>query len=279
MKTKASWLLALYLFVANSPAFAASKPAEKIIALSPHSVELLFAMGAGDKVVATTEHADYPLAAQSIERIGGFHGVQIERILEINPDLIVVWQSGNKREQISQLKQLGFNLYYSNPTNLDSIADEIVALGALVGKENTAQQLANSYRQRLTSLRKKYHQQPQVKVFYQLWSQPLQTVAANSWIGEMLNLCGGDNIFADAGTAYPQVSLESVLIKKPQVLILPIDKESGRLPDHINWQQWPEIPAVTSGHLYRADADLLHRASIRALDGLESLCQAIDNAR
>ena len=254
------------------------KNAQRIIALSPHSVEMLFAMGAGDKIIATTEYADYPAEAKKIERIGGFQGILIERVLELNPDLIIVWQSGNKFEQSEQLKKLGFNLYYSKPTKLESIAKELIDLGELVGHQAQAQQLAQQFNQHIAKVTQQYADKKPVKVFYQLWPEPLQTAAGASWIQHMIKTCQGDNIFNDAVNDYPKVSLENVLIRAPEVLIMPFADYQNK-PDDINWQDWAELPAVKNKQLYYLDADLLHRASPRVLKGLDALCESIDRAR
>lgn len=286
MKNRFLYLFLLTFLLVNFTAYAANeadkvnkiKKAERIIALSPHSVEMLFAMGAGDKIIATTEYADYPAAAKKIERIGGYQGILIERVLELNPDLIIVWQSGNKSEQSAQLKKLGFNLYFSNPTTLNSIATELVDLGELVGHQAQATQLAEQFTQHLTSVTKQFADKSPVKTFYQLWPAPLQTAAGNSWIQHMIKICQGDNIFNDAVNDYPKVSLENVVLRSPEVFIIPIANYQ-QVPDDINWQKWPELPAVKNDQLYYLNADLLHRASPRVLDGLDELCQSIDKAR
>lgn len=283
MKNTLLYLLILMFLSINFVAHSADdgnsiKKAERIIALSPHSVEMLFAMGAGDKIIATTDYADYPAQAKKIERIGGYQGILIERVLELNPDLIIVWQSGNKSEQSAQLKKLGFNLYYSNPTTLDSIAQEIADLGDLVGHQEQAEQLAYQFNQHLAQVKKQYSKKSPVKIFYQLWPAPLQTAAGNSWIQHMLNICQGDNIFNDAANDYPKVSIENVVIRSPEVFIIPLAVNQQK-PDDINWQKWPELPAVKNNQLYYLDADLLHRASPRVLDGLDALCESIDKAR
>jgi len=272
------FLLAGLFFCVTTNAASEIKNAKRIIALSPHSVEMLFAMGAGDKIIATTEYADYPAEAKKIERIGGFQGILIERVLELNPDLIIIWQSGNQLEQSEQLKKLGFNLYYSKPTTLNTIATELIELGELVGHQAQAQQLADQFNQHLAKVTKQFADKDPVKVFYQLWPEPLQTAAGNSWIQHMLKICQGDNIFNDAVNDYPKVSLENVVIRAPEALIMPLADYQNK-PDDINWQKWPELPAVKNKQLYYLDADLLHRASPRVLRGLDALCESIDKAR
>ncbi|MCL1146342.1 cobalamin-binding protein [Shewanella marinintestina] len=268
-------LLALSLFISVS-ASAVEAPAKRIVALSPHSVEMLYAIGAGDSIVATTEYADFPEAALDIPRIGGYHGVQIERILELNPDLVVVWASGNKAEDITRIKELGFKVFDSNPDTLEAVADELESLGELTGHQAQAKQVADDYRVKLAKLRSDNFAKAEVKVFYQLWSTPLMTVAKNSWIQQIISVCHGDNVFVDSASDYPHVSLETILLKLPEVILQ--SQDEGNIIG-VDWSQWAEIPAVKNQHIYQLNADLLHRAAPRALLGVEALCDALDKAR
>ncbi|UXK09535.1 cobalamin-binding protein [Shewanella putrefaciens] len=253
-----------------------AQPAKRIIALSPHAVEMLYAIGAGDTIVAATDYADYPEAAKKIPRIGGYYGIQMERVLELNPDLIVVWDSGNKAEDINQLRTLGFNLYGSDPKTLEGVAKELEELGQLTGHVEEASKAAAAYRAELIRLRVENAKKSEPKVFYQLWSTPLMTVSKNSWIQEIINVCHGQNVFYDADSDYPQVSLENVLLTLPDVILQ--SEEEGNVKG-VDWRQWPEIPAVKNQHIYQINADLLHRATPRALLGVQALCDALDKAR
>ncbi|MBU1392505.1 MAG: cobalamin-binding protein [Gammaproteobacteria bacterium] len=253
-----------------------ANPAKRIIALSPHAVEMLYAIGAGDKIVATTDYADYPEAAKKIPRIGGYYGIQMERVMELNPDLIVVWDSGNKAEDINQLRTLGFNLYGSDPKTLEGIAKELEELGQLTGHVEEASKAAAAYRAELIRLRVENAKKSEPKVFYQLWSTPLMTVSKNSWIQQIISVCHGQNVFYDAASDYPQVSLENVLLTLPEVILQ--SEEEGNVKG-VDWSQWPEIPAVKNQHIYQLNADLLHRATPRALLGVQALCDALDKAR
>lgn len=253
-----------------------ANPAKRIIALSPHAVEMLYAIGAGDKIVATTDYADYPEAAKKIPRIGGYYGIQMERVMELNPDLIVVWDSGNKAEDINQLRTLGFNLYGSDPKTLEGVAKELEELGQLTGHVEEASKAAAAYRAELIRLRVENAKKSEPKVFYQLWSTPLMTVSKNSWIQQIISVCYGQNVFYDAASDYPQVSLENVLLTLPEVILQ--SEEEGNVKG-VDWRQWPEIPAVKNQHIYQLNADLLHRATPRALLGVQALCDALDKAR
>ncbi|CAD6363901.1 cobalamin-binding protein [Shewanella putrefaciens] len=253
-----------------------AQPAKRIIALSPHAVEMLYAIGAGDTIVAATDYADYPEAAKKIPRIGGYYGIQMERVMELNPDLIVVWDSGNKAEDINQLRTLGFNLYGSDPKTLEGVAKELEELGQLTGHVEEASKAAAAYRAELIRLRVENAKKSEPKVFYQLWSTPLMTVSKNSWIQEIMSVCHGQNVFYDADSDYPQVSLENVLLTLPDVILQ--SEEEGNVKG-VDWRQWPEIPAVKNQHIYQLNADLLHRATPRALLGVQALCDALDKAR
>nr|WP_283104477.1 cobalamin-binding protein [Shewanella inventionis] len=244
--------------------------------MSPQSVEMLFAIGAGDSIVATTDYADYPEQAKKIPSIGGSYGVQIERVIELNPDLVVVWQSGNKMEDIKQLQGLGFNIVNSDPKTLADVASDLELLGKLTGHSIKAKQVADDYRQQLADIKQQNQAKPVVKVFYQLWSTPLMTVAKGSWIQNLIDVCHGENVFYDAASEYPQISIENVLLTGAEVILQ--SQDEGNVLG-INWADWPELPAVKKQHIYQFDADLLHRATPRAILGVNAVCEALDKVR
>lgn len=258
------------------PLITNAETAKRIIALSPHSVEMLYKIGAGKNIIATTEYADYPESAKNILRIGGYYGIQMEKVIALKPDLIVVWSGGNKKEDIEKLTKLGFHLYDSNPKTLSEVATNIEQLGKLTGKQKQSILVANQYRSELNKLTTRYKNKKKIKVFYQLWQKPLMTVSNNSWIAQIIATCNGENIFSNASSDYPQVSIENVLIKNPQVIL--ISKQNSS-PSSNNWNKWPEIDAVKNHHIYSLNADLLHRPTTRSILGIKSLCNALDNAR
>ncbi|RYV02446.1 cobalamin-binding protein [Shewanella sp. OPT22] len=261
-------------FTTSSLAWA--KPAKRIIALSPHAVEQLFAIGAGNSIIAAVDHAGFPERAKKIPSIGGYHGIQIERVLELNPDLIVVWGKGNKPDDIKRLKELGFKIYDSSPSTLNGVATDLLRLGELTGHQQQAESVAKEYQQQLKQIRSDNIEKTKVKVFYQLWSNPLMTVAKNSWIQQLISACHGDNVFYSASSDYPQVSVENVLLTKPSVILQ--SKDKGNVLG-IDWSKWPSIPAVKLHHIYQLDADLLHRPTPRAILGIKAVCHALDKAR
>ena len=256
------------------------KNAQRIIALSPHSVELLFALGVGDRIVGTTEFADYPKKASDIERIGGYHGFQTERIVELKPDLIVAWEGGNRTEDLNLMEKLDLPVYRSETKRLRQIADEIEALGILTGTEEKAQKLIHDFHADLDSLKKSHEGKQKISFFYQLWSAPIRTISTGSWINEMLEICGGQNIITDPDVDYPQISFENVLLNNPQAIIIPANHghDNGKLSG-LNWDEWPEIPAVKNKHIYRINGDILHRFSLRVVEATQTLCKTFDGIR
>lgn len=268
------------LMAADAPDQAArpGAPAQRIIALAPHIVELLFAIGAGDRIIGTTSYADYPEQAKTIPQVGSYAGLQVEKILQLKPDLVIAWRTGNPPADLARLHKYGIPVVYSEMRNLDDVASELLLFGELTGQQATAATLAADYRQQLQQLRQQYQQRTPVRVFYELWSRPLTTVAANAWPQQQLAVCGAENPFADSLEDYPQVSLEQVVATNPQAIIQP-DKHGQQSADSIDWQRWPQLGAVQHQAILHPDADKVHRMTPRTLPELALLCEQIDRVR
>lgn len=267
-----------FSFVSLSAHAENTQPAKRIIALAPHAVELVYMLGAGDRIVGTTEYADYPKEAKNIPRIGGYSGIQIERVLELKPDLIIAWKSGNKDEDIEKMQSLGLPVYLSITKKLDDIPKEMLSLGEMLGLEKTAKIKANAFNAKLSDIRKANSHKKPLNVFYQLWSEPLRAMAAGSWINELVIACGGVNIFNDASLDYPQVSIETVLLNEPDVIVIP-SHHGSKTEAADKWNKWPEIPAVKNNHIFFINGDIVHRFSARILLGMEAMCNHFDEAR
>ena len=272
-------LLGLVISLMTASAVAETdKQSLKIIALAPHIVEQLYAIGAGDQVIGTTAYSDYPEAAKSIPVVGSYAGLQVEKILQMQPDLVIAWKTGNPVSDLERLKKYQLPVVYSDIRTLDDVAAELRQFGELTGRQTAAEHQASAYEQALSALRNRYAGKQPVKVFYELWSRPLTTVAGSAWPQQQLELCGAENPFADSIDDYPHVGLEQVLVSQPQAIIQP-SKHSQNSPDAINWQQWPSIPAVKNNAIFHPDADKVHRMTARTLPEIEKLCQQIDGIR
>ncbi len=255
-----------------------SGPAQRIISLAPHLTELLFAAGAGDQIIATVEYSDYPAEALNIPRIGSNNSISYEAIVGLAPDLVLVWQSGNGEPMIQRLKSLGLKVYVDAPATLEDVATSVEHLGQLAGTAEQAAQAAHEYRQKLSGLRGRYSQQPSMSVFYQVWDDPLLTLNGKHLVSEVIRLCGGRNVFADAQALVPKLSVESVIAANPEIIVAsatPAQRQQW-LQD---WQGWPMIAAVQAERLYFVPPSLLQRHSPRIVEGAEILCQQLDAAR
>lgn len=250
----------------------------RIIALAPHIVESLYAIGAGDQIIGTTAHSDYPADAKNILIVGNYARLQIEKIIQLKPDLIIVWKTGNPSDDLERLAKYKLNVIYSNPEKLEDVASELLMLGAATGRLEQAKSLAVSYLDRLKKIKSTYANQSKVSVFYELWSRPLRTVAKNAWLQQQIELCGGSNHFASAQDDYPTVGLEQVLVTLPQVVLQP-NPHSTDSPDGLNWQQWPHIPAVKNHFIFHPNPDKTHRMTSRMLDEVSIMCEQIEVAR
>lgn len=250
----------------------------RIIALAPHIVESMFEVGAGQQIIATTAHADYPEAAKDILQIGNYARLQIEKIVQLQPDVVIAWKTGNPGDDLSRLKKYNVKVIYSNPTTLSQVADELLMLGQLTGRETAAEQAASAYTQQLNTLKVRYDRQAPIRTFYELWSRPLRTVANNAWPQQQLALCGAENPFKNATDDYPSVGLEQVLVTLPQVIIQPT-QHAADTPDALNWAKWQHIPAAKNGFIFHPNADKVHRMTSRMLDEVALMCEQIHKAR
>ena len=251
---------------------------QRIIALAPHIVESLYAIGAGEQIIGTTAHADYPKAAENILRVGNYARLQIEKIIQLKPDVIIAWKTGNPMDDLARLEKYQLKVVYSHPQTLEDVANELIMLGKITGREAVANSVAKKYLLNLQKIKQKYATQNKVRVFYELWSRPLRTVANKAWPQQQIELCGASNPFADAQDDYPSVGLEQVLVTLPQVVIQP-GQHSADSPDGLNWLQWQHIPAVKNNFIFHPNADKAHRMTIRMLDEVVVLCEQIDAAR
>ncbi|MGB5259820.1 MAG: cobalamin-binding protein [Gammaproteobacteria bacterium] len=253
-------------------------PARRIVSLAPNLTELLFAAGAGDAVVGVSGFSDFPPAARSIERIGTATGLDLERIVALQPDLVVAWRSGNPADQVERLRGLGLTVFVSEPRTLEDIGTTLPRLGVLAATSEQAQSAMHAYRQRLAALRRHHAGKSPVNVFYQVWDRPLMTVNGEHIISDVMRLCGGRNVFADLTQLAPQVGIESVLQRNPQVIITAVASD-GHAEVLDDWQRWSGVSAVRNGHLYTIPGDLLVRHTPRILDGAEQLCVMLDQVR
>ena len=252
-----------------------ARPATRIVALAPHVTELLFAAGAGSKVVGVVAGSNYPAAASGIAEVGDANAIDLERIIALRPDLVVTWPYTTSA-QLAAIHKRGIPVFTSNAKVIDGIAVDIEHLGELAGAEVLAKRAAAAFRADIEAARRRADSQtgPPVRVFYEIWGTPLFTVGGHHLISQAITLCGGENVFAALEVAAPVVTEEAVIAARPQVIVAGAD--DARRPAWLDaWRRWPEIPAVRDGRLRVVDANFLHRAGPRFARGVVQLCAAL----
>ena len=255
-----------------------ASPARRIVSLAPNVTELLYMAGAGNFVVGAVAYSDYPEAAKTIPRVGSGTGLDIEAIVALHPDLVIAWQSGNPSWQVERLIALGMPVFETEPRHLDDLADLLERLGRLAGTEAIAGKTAADFRRHLAQLRARYSGRPVVPVFYQILDSSLLTVSRRHLLNDVIQLCGGRNVYADLPGLTPRVDVESVVQRNPEVILA-----SGY--DAL-WQEWrdrwralPMLTASMRDNLFFIPPDLIERQSLRILDGSAQICTALEQAR
>jgi iron complex transport system substrate-binding protein len=249
--------------------------------LAPHVTELVFAAGAGERLVGVVEYSDYPPAAKMLPRVGDSSRVDYEALQLLQPDLVLGWESGNPAQIIERIRALGYRVILLEPQGLGSIPVQLEMIGQLAGTSGVADVLASRLRARIADLSAARRDESVLTVFWQISADPYFTVSGGHVISEILELCGGQNIFADLPGLAPSVTLESVLTEQPDVIIASVSPAG----DGLNlawkdaWEQWPELVAVKNNHLYSVDSDLVSRPGPRLVDGADKVCEALLAAR
>lgn len=251
-------------------------PARRIVSLAPHATEMLFAAGAGAYIVGVSEFSDYPPEAKHIQSVGSGVSLDLERIIQLKPDLVVGWNNGMAATQLAKLEPLGIPIYKSEPYDFATIANSLERLARLAGTDATGQAAAAAFRQRWKNLQDTYQERRPITVFYQIWRSPLMTLNGAHMVSSALRLCGGENIFAKLSQLAPTVSEEAVIKADPEAIVA----SSGEQNDVFTpWRRFPGLKAVARGNLVSIDGNLMNRAGPRILDGTEDLCRKLDAVR
>lgn len=259
---------------------ATTDPARRIVALAPHLAELTFAAGAGGRLVGVVEFSNHPEAARALPRVGDAFRIDLEALAALKPDLVLGWPSGNSPAALERVRRLGYRVVELEPRRLADVGDQIEAIGRLAGTEREARQAAGAWRDGLAALQARYAGSRPGRVFYQVAPQPLITVSREHFIGEAIELCGGENIYAAVPGLTAVVSVESVVAAAPDAIVAndytrgPGSPVSGSPLDA--WRSWGSLAAVARQRLYVLDPDLMSVPGPRLLKGITQLCAALN---
>lgn len=270
-------VVALHVFLTGS-AIAQAAPAKplRLLSLAPNLTELAYAAGAGSMLVGTVEFSDYPQEAKKLPRVGDAWRVDVERVLELRPDIVLVWPTGTPDTVISRLRQLRLRVVEVPTQELADVPHALRQLGQLAGTSPVAEIAALAFEREVTAQRARYAQRPVVTVFIQIDDDPIYTVNGRHVISEIVTLCGGRNVFADLPQLAPPIGAEAVLAADPQVILSTDDTITDPLAE---WVRWPRMRAVQARTVYPLSSDLVARASPRLAQGVGVTCEALERAR
>lgn len=252
-----------------------AKPPARVVSLAPSITEMLFSLGLADQIVGVTEFCDYPAGAQSKAKVG-YANPNVETIIALRSDMVLAPKDFLRPDVLAKLEQLKIPLFVLDAKTLEDIPLQIHTLGTMFEKTSVANDVTQRMRQRMAELKLKVETLPAKRVLYVLNSQPLISVGPGSFIHQMIGLAGGVNIAAQAGVAYPRLSMETVLKEDPEVLIFPSGEvETVPRSEQQQWRRWDSLSAVKQQRFHEVSSSLLNRPGPRVIEGLEQLVRAI----
>ncbi|WP_161867418.1 cobalamin-binding protein [Pseudomonas yangonensis] len=262
-----TWLLALCLLALPLAA------AERVISLAPSLSEIMLDLDAADLLVGALEGDERPAALAHLPTVGRYGQLEFERLLQLAPDLILIAPGSVPPAQQAQLRGLGIDLLLVEPQRLDQLGDVFVRIGKRIGRRERGEQLASEFHAELVALRQRYRRDRPLSVFYQIWHQPLYTIGGRQLMGDALQVCGARNLFDDLPQPAPQVSVEAVLARDPDVIL------GGSNAELSGWRAWPQLHAVRRGQVWAVPDKGLERPSRQMLGAIEQLCELMRAAR
>lgn len=253
---------------------ALSAPAARIVSLAPHVTELVYAAGAGDRIVGVVRFSDFPAAAARLPSVGDAARVDVERILHLKPDLVLAWQSGNPTRDVERLERMGVPVFVTEPRRLPDIARLLATIGRLAGTVAQARRAEQEFTSRIDALTSAFAHRPPVRVFYEIWHRPLLTVGGTHLIDDVLRRCGGRNVFARERSLTPTVSYEAMLAAQPEVIL-----GGGSEGDARAFRaRWRDVGAerLRDTPVFHVAPDLIQRPTPRIADGVQAVCDALE---
>ncbi len=248
----------------------------RIVSLAPNITEILYYLGLGDRVAGVTDYSYYPPEALDKPKVGSYIDSNIEKIISLSPDLVIGTKDGNQPSVVYLLEHAGIPVYVVNPRNVRDIISTIGEIGALCGVSEKARLLVDRLNKRLEAVQKAVGSVNRRLVFLQINLSPIMTVNKNTYHNDLICLAGGKNMTAHEPITYPRISIEEVIRKGPDVIIISsMDRKGEFEKAKEEWMEWSSIPAVKNNRVYLIDSDLIDRPSQRVLDGLEAMARLI----
>jgi vitamin B12 transport system substrate-binding protein len=259
----------LWLMLLAWPAVAV----ERVVSLAPSLTEIMLELEAADLLVGLLDGGVRPLSVQHLPSVGKYGQLQLESLLALQPDLVLLWPDSISSAQRQQLQRLGIPLLIAEPRKLAELAEQFVEIGTRIGRVEQGQRLQQQFNEGLQRLSQRYPREQPLRVFYQVWDVPLYTLGGQQIISDALRVCGAENIFAELSLPAPQVSVEAVLARNPNVILASAQRQLDA------WRIWPGVAAVEREQLWLVPDDGLERPSFQMLGAIERLCQVLARAQ
>jgi iron complex transport system substrate-binding protein len=248
----------------------------RVVTLAPNLTELVYAAGAGDTLVGVSAYSDYPTQALDLPVIGDAFMVDQEQLAVLQPDLLLVWQSGTPAHVVDELRRIGYTVEVVQTRGIDDIGAALRRIGELTGHVDSAVAVAAAFDAELETIKQKYAGEDDLRVFYQVSRRPLFTVNGEHYVSELIDACGGSNVFANLGDLAPTVDVEAVVQRNPEVMLASSDAGADAFAE---WQRWPHIAANRYQNHFIMPADAIGRATPRLLTAARAVCGALQSAR
>ncbi len=256
------------------PATVASDP--RIVTLAPNLAELVYTAGAGDALVGVSAFSNYPPAVEALPLVGDAFMIDQERLALLRPELLLAWESGTPAHVVDELRQAGYEVEVIRTRSLGDISAALLRIGELAGTVQHAREVAADFAASLQELGDRNDAAEPIRVFYQVSDRPLYTVGREHYVSELIELCGGRNVFADVGELAPAIDVEAVVDRDPEVMLASDDAGEDAFGE---WDRWPSIAANRYGNRFLLPADELSRPTTRVLVAGEAVCDALRSAR
>ncbi|MDQ3323720.1 MAG: cobalamin-binding protein [Acidobacteriota bacterium] len=247
-----------------------SEKIERAVSLAPNLTEIVFAVGAGERLVGVTTYCDYPLEAREIRKIGDTINPNIESVIALNPQIVLISTASQIESFTKQLEARNIAVFVTNPNTLDDIYKSIERVGKIFGKTERAREIVDNLQKRVADIETKTNSAGDVKVFLQISKEPLYTIGKDSFLTDLIRRAGGTSATADLAAAYSVLSKETALLAQPEAIILS-ESDDNLEPNDV----FKNSPAVENGRVFHINAELLSRPGPRVVDGLEQMAKAL----
>jgi len=278
-------LFASFGIIASSISFAQNKQAlhpQRIITVAPHLSEVVEAAGGANRLISVSAYSNFPESVKKLPITSDARSIDLEKMKSLRPDLIIYWRGGTPESQIESIKKTftSIQVVSVEPKKLTDIANDIETIGKLLGTETIAKKNADAFRAQITELKHQYQNKNKrkVRVFYQVWAQPLMTLNQDHLIADIINICGGEQLFAKEKLLVPTVSREAVVKANPEIIFTAVDTQQMKT-DWSMWSSIPQLAATQKRAFIDIDGDMISRPSTRIMQGAKKICLEIDKIR